>query len=200
MRFHKRSSMDRNLNLSRIKFEGEHSNSYVQLRKAQLQYNVLLLYYCKEIWIYVFPKRKLCGLSPNFHIHVSVSEIYIPTVRSTFVFSCNRIGRPIREIYKWLTETLFSNWNCRRAVPFLGIFVSNIRYCVFAVYCIPRVLNSWSLLSLSLTVDSNSSTELFSINGNPTSWSSYTVFCGLLNYDKYKETPQFGKVHMTFIE
>ncbi len=26
-----------------------------------------------------------------------------------------------------------SHWDCSRAVPFLGIFVSNFRYCVFAV-------------------------------------------------------------------
>jgi hypothetical protein len=32
----------------------------------------------------------LHGLSPNFHIHVSVSNLYIPTVH---LFSCSRIGR-----------------------------------------------------------------------------------------------------------
>jgi hypothetical protein len=35
--------------------------------------------HCKEIWIYVFPEKELRGLSPNFHIHVSVSDIYIRT-------------------------------------------------------------------------------------------------------------------------
>ncbi len=37
------------------------------------------LLHCKEIWIYVFQGNALCGLSPNFHIHVSVSDLYIPT-------------------------------------------------------------------------------------------------------------------------
>ncbi len=32
----------------------------------------------------IFPEKELCGLSPNFHIHVSVSEFYDP-----------RIGLPI---------------------------------------------------------------------------------------------------------
>jgi hypothetical protein len=32
--------------------------------------------HCKEIWIYVFPEKELRGLSPNFHIHVSVSDSY----------------------------------------------------------------------------------------------------------------------------
>ncbi len=35
--------------------------------------------HCKEIWIYVFPEKELRGLSPIFHIHVSVSDLYIPT-------------------------------------------------------------------------------------------------------------------------
>ncbi len=29
---------------------------------------------------YVIPEKKLRGLSPNFHIHVSVSDLYIPTI------------------------------------------------------------------------------------------------------------------------
>ncbi len=33
----------------------------------------------KEIWIYVFPEKELRGLSPNFHIHVPVSDLYILT-------------------------------------------------------------------------------------------------------------------------
>jgi hypothetical protein len=40
--------------------------------------------------IYVFPEIKLCGLVPHFHIHVSVSDLYIPTVG---------IGRPIAHRY-----------------------------------------------------------------------------------------------------
>ncbi len=34
--------------------------------------------------IYVFLEKELRGLSPNFHIHVSVSDLYVP-----------RIGPPI---------------------------------------------------------------------------------------------------------
>ncbi len=33
--------------------------------------------HCKEIWIYVFPEKKLRVVRPNFHIHVSVSDLYI---------------------------------------------------------------------------------------------------------------------------
>jgi hypothetical protein len=28
----------------------------------------------------IFPEKKLCGLSPYFHIHVSVSDLYIPWI------------------------------------------------------------------------------------------------------------------------
>ncbi len=33
-----------------------------------------------EILKQQFTEKKLCGLSPNFHIHVSVSDLYIPTI------------------------------------------------------------------------------------------------------------------------
>jgi hypothetical protein len=33
--------------------------------------------HCKEIWIYVFPEKELRGPIPNFHIHVSVSDLYL---------------------------------------------------------------------------------------------------------------------------
>jgi hypothetical protein len=28
----------------------------------------------------IFPEKELCGLSANFHIHVSVSDLYIPMI------------------------------------------------------------------------------------------------------------------------
>jgi hypothetical protein len=28
----------------------------------------------------IFPEKKLRGLSPNFNIHVSLSDLYIPTI------------------------------------------------------------------------------------------------------------------------
>ncbi len=34
--------------------------------------------HCHENPIYVFPEKELRALSPNFHIHVSVSDLYIP--------------------------------------------------------------------------------------------------------------------------
>ncbi len=66
---------------------------------------------CKEISINVFPEKKLRGLCPHFHIHVSVSDLYIPpSVRLVWVFSCGRIGRPIVGIYKSPIEHKCRNW------------------------------------------------------------------------------------------
>ena len=49
--------------------------------------------HCKENPIYVLPEKKLRGLSPNFHIHVSVSVLYSP--RIGLHISSSRIGIPI---------------------------------------------------------------------------------------------------------
>jgi hypothetical protein len=41
--------------------------------------HVITCLHCNENPIYVFPEKELPGLSPNFHIHVSVSDLYIPS-------------------------------------------------------------------------------------------------------------------------
>ncbi len=46
--------------------------------------------HCKEDSIYVFPEKKLRGLSPNFHIHVSVSDLYIPGIGPPIFLQQNR--------------------------------------------------------------------------------------------------------------
>jgi|LakMenEpi03Aug12_release.lakeMendotaPanAssembly.Ray.scaffolds.fasta_scaffold1588771_1 hypothetical protein len=42
--------------------------------------NVAKRLHCKEDPIYIFPEMKLRGLYPNFNIHVSVSDLCIPSV------------------------------------------------------------------------------------------------------------------------
>ncbi len=51
----------------------------------------------------IFPEKEYRGLSPNFHIHVSVSELYIPTMGLPFLLE--EILGPILGIYKSLTDT-----------------------------------------------------------------------------------------------
>jgi hypothetical protein len=48
-------------------------------------------------------KRIYRGLSPNFHIHASVSDLNIPTICLTILLE--EICRPILGLYKSLTDT-----------------------------------------------------------------------------------------------
>ncbi len=48
----------------------------------------------------IIPEKEYRGLSPNFHIHVSVSELYIPTMGLP-----GEICRLILGIYKSLKDT-----------------------------------------------------------------------------------------------
>jgi hypothetical protein len=61
----------------------------------------------------------LRGLVPNFHIHVSVNYLYITMIGPPFC--CSKIGGPIAEIYKSLTDTVHEcrHWERGRAVSFL---------------------------------------------------------------------------------
>jgi hypothetical protein len=53
--------------------------------------------HCNENPIYVFLFWELRGLSPNFHIHVSVSDLNIPRIGQHI--SGSRISRPVIGIY-----------------------------------------------------------------------------------------------------
>ncbi len=66
---------------------------------------------------------ELHGLSPNFHIHVSVSILYIPRI-GLHVFPCSRIGRPILQLYKSLTYIWVTNWDTEHYNSVLEIIVS----------------------------------------------------------------------------
>jgi hypothetical protein len=51
----------------------------------------------------IFPEKEYRSLSPNFHIHVSVSELYIPTMGLPVLLE--EICRLILGIYKSLKDT-----------------------------------------------------------------------------------------------
>jgi hypothetical protein len=61
--------------------------------------------HCKEISMYVFPEKELRGLSPNFHIHVPVSDLYILTICPHILLQQNRQTDRVKGIYNLLTET-----------------------------------------------------------------------------------------------
>jgi hypothetical protein len=87
--------MDVILFLKRIFARLEAGTRYSRTHRLTLQMP------CVEKSKQIFPEMKL--LVPNFHIHVSVSDLYIPTIgpRRQYI----KIGRPIVGMYKSLTNT-----------------------------------------------------------------------------------------------
>ncbi len=83
-------------NLTNTRLSGVKKHEIVLARARSVQH-------CNENPIYVFLFWELRGLSPNLHIHVSMSDLYIP--RIGLHISCSRIGRLIVGIYKSLTDT-----------------------------------------------------------------------------------------------
>jgi len=73
---------------------------------------------CKENHIYVFLFWELRGLSPNFHIHVSVSDLFIPRIGPHV--SSSRKGRPIVGVYNLLTDTWMWKLGLRPRYSFSG--------------------------------------------------------------------------------
>jgi hypothetical protein len=56
-----------------------------------------------EISKQIFPEKEYRGLSPNFHIHASVSDLYILTIGLPILLE--EICRLILGLYKSLTDT-----------------------------------------------------------------------------------------------
>ncbi len=48
-----------------------------------IHYFLIILVQCTENSKQIFPEMKLRGLVPNFLTHVSVSDLYIPTIEGT---------------------------------------------------------------------------------------------------------------------
>jgi hypothetical protein len=58
--------------------------------------------HCPENLTPIFLEMKLCGLIPNFYIHVSVSDLHIPTIGQKTLYI--KIGGPSVGIHKWLMQ------------------------------------------------------------------------------------------------
>jgi hypothetical protein len=64
--------------------------------------------HCNKNPIYVFPEKELRGLGPNVHIHVSVSDLYIPRMGPRIVMQQNRQtdrGNIYIYIYIYISQT-----------------------------------------------------------------------------------------------
>jgi hypothetical protein len=73
------------------------------------------------------------GLSPNFHIHVPVGDLYIATIGPPIFLAAEYADRSWEYINRTEKHEC-RKWDCGRAVPFLRIYVSNFRYSFFAVF------------------------------------------------------------------
>jgi hypothetical protein len=58
------------------------------------QPQVKLTLHCNENPIYVFLFLELRGLSPNFHIHVSVSDLHVPMISPPIFLQQKRQTNP----------------------------------------------------------------------------------------------------------
>jgi hypothetical protein len=79
------------------KCNGEKFPSYGEEKKSIFDSVTL---HCKENPIHVFLFWELRGLSPNFHIHVSLNDLQYIFPGLVYIFGCSKIDRPILEIYK----------------------------------------------------------------------------------------------------
>ncbi len=73
----------------------------------------------------IFPEKEYRGLSPNFHIHVSVSELYIPRWVCLFCWRKYEV-RSWEYINRSQTHECW-NWDWGRAIPRKGIYKWNCR-------------------------------------------------------------------------
>ncbi len=82
---------------------------------------------------YIFLFWELRVLSPNFHIHVSVNNLYSPRIGPHI--SSSRKGRPSLEIYNSLTDTWMWKLGLRPQYSFTG----NICF-KFSAFCLCSVV------------------------------------------------------------
>jgi len=80
----------------------------------------------------MYSQKRNCAASVPISAFMCLWAVYIP--RQVQLLSCSRLGRPIMGIYKRSQKHECRNCDWGRAIPFLGIFVSNFRYCIFAVW------------------------------------------------------------------
>jgi hypothetical protein len=88
-------------------------------------------YYTAKKFEFIYSQERNCAASVPIHIHVSVSDLLNSHVRPTYIPAAeyaDRSGEYINRSQKHACR----NWDCSRAGPFLGIFVSNFRFFIFA--------------------------------------------------------------------
>ncbi len=93
----------------------------------------------------IFTEKEYRGLSPNFHIHASVNELYIPTMGLPFLLE--EICGPILGIYKSLTDTWM--WKLGLTPPAEAVLFSEKEYIngiAVAVYSVVSINKDGALI------------------------------------------------------
>ncbi len=99
----------------------------------------------------IFPEKEYRGLSPNFHIHVSVSELYFPTMGLPFLLEeILYVDRSWEYIDRSQTHEC-GNWGWGRAIPRKEIYKRNCRCSVYKT-CLPQKFVCFRLLNKKGTV------------------------------------------------
>ncbi len=90
--------------------------------------------HCNGNSVSIFLFWELRGLSPNFHIHVAVNNLYIPRIGPNI--SSSRKGRPIVGIYYTLTDTWMWKLGLRPRYSFSGnICFKFLAFCLCSACC-----------------------------------------------------------------
>ncbi len=109
--------------------------------------------HCKLDPIYLFPEMSLPRLVHDFHIHVSVSNFYIPRIGLPLLLQQNWWTDPGK---MWITQIFeCRNWEWGCTVSFLGIIVSNFRGAVSLQRALIRSLIHATALRWILPFSSN---------------------------------------------
>ncbi len=69
----------------------------------------------------IFLEKELCGLSSNFHIHVSVSGLYIPTIGLPILLQEKYVDCRFWKYINGSQTHACVNWDWGRAIPCVGI-------------------------------------------------------------------------------
>ncbi len=74
-----------------------------------------------EILKQIFPEKEYRGLSPNFHIHASVSDLYIPTIGLPNLLEEILYEDRSWDYINWSQTHECGNWGWGRSIPRKGI-------------------------------------------------------------------------------